>query len=99
MENELGKALARAELAESQLEKYQMKTSSSSTPSIPCLPPPPPPPLPPQLLYQPSSGLRLNRTVNNEQQGAFGEPTAAYSGSKVIDTVKQHVRAETATGR
>lgn len=121
LEEELRQALARAENAEKELEKYksqEMKSEPMLTlPSLPP-PPPPPPPLPANLLYKASSNtLNASSAANNTSATSAGmlslkgcsftdriaqhnlhKASNSGGGQKLIETVKQQVQPEAATG-
>lgn len=105
LEDELRKALARADAAETELEQLK---GLKHKPEQPMLPPPPPPPMPAALLYKASplkpsvagsdasfSGIIAMKHDLHTTNVSGGEGVA----TKLIETVKQQVQPEAATGR
>lgn len=113
LEEELRKSMARAELAENELEKYKRQEMAKNEPlTLPVLPPPPPPPMPVHLLYKApgACGSSSSSSMTALQDSSFSDRIALHNlhttksndiggGQKVIDTVKQQVQPEAATGR
>ncbi|KAM7361343.1 uncharacterized protein ACRADG_011377 isoform 1-T2 [Cochliomyia hominivorax] len=113
LEEELRQAIARADAAEKELEKY--KNQEKTKTEIKSLPPPPPPPMPANLLYKAPTTFNANtRTALNAsadmssvQDTSFTDRIAQHNlhksnniggGQKLIETVKQQVQPEAATG-
>lgn len=118
LEEELRQAIARAEMAEKELEKYKSqettKTEPLTLPVLPLLPPPPPPPMPANLLYKAPTASNANIATTSAtgmsslQDSTFTDRIAQHNlhksnniggGQKLIETVKQQVQPEAATGR
>lgn len=130
LEEELRQAIARAETAEKELEKYKNQERTKIETPKPVLPPPPPPPMPANLLYKAPNAF--NNTIHNsttttntsninadpntsasgmssvQQDSSFTDRIAQHNlhksnniggGQKLIETVKQQVQPEAATGR
>lgn len=107
LEDELRKALVRAETAEHELEQLK-NLKAEPTSAMPMLPPPPPPPMPSKLLY---SATPLRAPTSGADEASFSDSiarmhdqqrnTEAGEGlsQKLIETVKQQVQPEAATGR
>ncbi|KAH8388440.1 hypothetical protein KR093_006385 [Drosophila rubida] len=101
LEEQLQHALARADLAEEQLARYQQveSTVKAAPAPAPPPPPPPPPPMPSKVLYE---ARAVAVAVAGEECGGFSQHIAEHSlhrgGDKIIDNVKQQVQAEAATG-
>ncbi|XP_013097374.2 shootin-1 isoform X4 [Stomoxys calcitrans] len=112
LEEELRKALARADAAESELEHLKnLKTEPSSVElrsqqAAPMLPPPPPPPMPSALLYKATPLKTAACDSDASFSGSIASQHDVYKaneggnsvGHKLIDTVKQQVQPEAATG-
>ncbi|KAH8414216.1 hypothetical protein KR215_000595 [Drosophila sulfurigaster] len=102
LEEQLQQALARADLAEEQLARYQQVESSikAPAPAPPPPPPPPPPPMPNKVLYEAKAVAVAGEDCG--AAGSFSQHIAGHSlhrgGDKIIDNVKQQVQAEAATG-
>ncbi|XP_037808697.1 shootin-1 isoform X1 [Lucilia sericata] len=125
LEEELRQAIARAETAEKELEKYKNQEKTKTEPiTPPLLPPPPPPPMPANLLYKATTAFNANTTTSSNTTTAttsathtagisslhdstFTDRIAQHNlhksnniggGQKLIETVKQQVQPEAATG-
>lgn len=93
LEEELRKALARADSAESELEKYKSSDPKAIQAAAalvgPSLPPPPPPPMPANLLYKPSNTLIIPSRNPNESNEAGGsrDSTKSFSDSIALSNL------------
>ncbi|XP_055908271.1 shootin-1 isoform X3 [Eupeodes corollae] len=88
LEEELKKALARAEKAESTLETYKRQQSNENNMQVqaakvatPLMPPPPPPPIPASLLYSPniSTLYRKPSSSTSASSSSFGSTCQLHS--------------------
>ncbi|XP_061394701.1 myosin-2 heavy chain, non muscle [Musca vetustissima] len=111
MEDELRKALARADAAENELAKLK-NANVIEQPAVdrPIVAPPPPPPMPESLLYKPTTPA-IRPLTSGQADASFSDSIAKMhdlqrnneSGGegvsqKLIETVKQQVQPEAATG-